>query len=45
MEKIYRTALEIILAMCERDNYLRDEDVKLICETVLKEKGDEDARA
>ena len=36
MEQRYKTALEIILAMCESDNYLRDEDVKLICETALK---------
>ena len=39
MEQAYKTALEIILAMCDRDSYLKGEDVKLICETVLKESG------
>lgn len=37
MEKVYRTALEIIKVMCEeRPSYLIADEVKLVCETVLK---------
>jgi hypothetical protein len=45
MEQRYQTALEIILAMCERDKYLNGDDVKLVCETALKERGNEDESA
>lgn len=38
MEERYRAALEIILAMCEEENYLKGEDLKLICKTALKER-------
>lgn len=41
--KSYETALEIILNMCKRDTYIKDEDIRLICETVLGTKeGNED---
>ena len=43
MEKTYKTALEIILMFCKKDTYTHIEDIQLICETVLKESGDEDA--
>ena len=42
MEQRYKTALEIILAMVERGSYVRDEDIRLICETALQERGNED---
>lgn len=41
--KSYETALEIILNMCKRDTYIKDDDIRLICETVLDVKeGNED---
>lgn len=42
MEQRYKTALEIILAMVEKENYMRVDDIKLICETVLKESEDKE---
>ena len=42
MEQRYKTALEIILAMVERGSYVRDEDIRLICETALKESEDKE---
>lgn len=42
MEQAYKTALEIILAIVESKSYVRDEDIKLICETVLKREDEED---
>lgn len=43
MEQRYKLALEIILALCEKDGYTSAEDIKLICKTTLaEESGDED---
>lgn len=39
MEQRYKTALEIILALCKKDGYTRVEDIMLICETALAEEG------
>ncbi len=36
MELRYKTALEIILAICEKSSYVRDEDIRLICKTALE---------
>ena len=45
MEKVYRTALEIIKVLCEeRPSYLVPEEVKLICETVLKKDAMEELK-
>lgn len=35
MEKAYRTVLEIIKKMCEKDGYLNTDTIKLMCETAL----------
>jgi len=51
MEKAYKTVLEIILKMCEKDAYPSTETIKLMCETVLDiktgetESGEPDARS
>ena len=48
MEKAYKTVLEIILKMCEKDSYLNTDNIKLMCETVLNietESGENDARS
>lgn len=40
MEKAYKIALEIILNMCKKENYMNTENIKLVCETVLKNDTD-----
>lgn len=40
MEQRYKAALEIILAMVENAGYVREADIKIICETALKESED-----
>ena len=42
MEQRYETALEIILNLCTKDRYPSTEDIKLICETALKEREEKE---
>ncbi|MBQ7976587.1 MAG: hypothetical protein IJ300_12955 [Clostridia bacterium] len=44
MEERYKTALEIILSLCINNRYPSKEDIQVICETTLKEKGAEDGK-
>ena len=37
MEKAYKTVLEIILNLCEKEEYRKTSDIKMMCETVLKQ--------
>lgn len=38
----YKTALEIIYKLCKEGAYTSTQDIKLICETVLKESEEEE---
>lgn len=42
MEQAYKTALEIILNMCKKENYINTEYITLVCETALKDSTVED---
>lgn len=44
MEEKYKTALEIILNLCSDDRYPSTSDIKVICETVLKERGTDNGK-
>ena len=41
MEKAYKVALEIILEMCKKENYISTQNLILVCETVLKKDTEE----
>jgi hypothetical protein len=41
MEKVYKSALEIILEFCKEDSYSTTKNIKLVCETVLKKKTED----
>lgn len=41
MEKAYKVALEIILEMCKRDNYINTANLILVCSTALSEKSED----
>ena len=43
MEERYKTALEILLNLCN-NTYPNCEEIKVICETALKEKGTDNGK-
>ena len=45
MEKAYKVALEIILEMCKRDNYINTANLILVCSTALSQKKEDLGKA
>ncbi len=41
MEKAYKMALEVIWNMCKKETYMNTENIKIVCETALKNDTEE----